>query len=277
MIDLHLYAAFVAAVITLMLIPGPNVALIVANSVAHGPRYGLLTVAGTSSAMVLQLGRHRARHDRAAGDARQLVRVAALDRRRLSALSRRLPLASAADRSHAHGTGAQVGARDVRRALLVSLANPKTLLFYGAFFPQFLSGGRGRGRGDRAVVRDLPGARHPGRWRLGAAGGAGAALPRHARPAAQPAVGRAHDRRWYRPGAGAQELVTAGLIDGKGAHLRSDAAVDAAASGRYPLHMTTHLQQRIDARIIGRAPIGLPEAVIRVSNATLEFACHVTL
>jgi homoserine/homoserine lactone efflux protein len=56
MIDLHLYAAFVAAVTLLMLIPGPNVALIVANSVAHGARYGLLTVLGTSSAMVLQLG-----------------------------------------------------------------------------------------------------------------------------------------------------------------------------------------------------------------------------
>jgi len=57
--------------------------------------------------------------------------------------------------------------------------------------------------------------------------------------------------------------------------LRPEAAVDAAASGRYPLLMTTHLQQRIDARIIGRAPIGLPEAVIRVSTATLELACHV--
>src|SRR5437868_6648231 len=55
MIDLGLYCGFVAAVTVLMLIPGPNVALIVANSVAHGPRYGLLTVAGTSAAMVLQL------------------------------------------------------------------------------------------------------------------------------------------------------------------------------------------------------------------------------
>src|SRR5690349_22994661 len=54
--SVELYLAFVAAVTTLMLIPGPNVALIVANSVAHGARYGLLTVAGTSSAMVLQLG-----------------------------------------------------------------------------------------------------------------------------------------------------------------------------------------------------------------------------
>ena len=53
--DLHLYLAFVAAVTVLMLIPGPNVALIVANSVTYGFRYGLLTVAGTSSAMLVQL------------------------------------------------------------------------------------------------------------------------------------------------------------------------------------------------------------------------------
>jgi homoserine/homoserine lactone efflux protein len=30
------------------------------------------------------------------------------------------------------------------RGLLVSLTNPKTLLFYGAFFPQFLAAGRAR-------------------------------------------------------------------------------------------------------------------------------------
>src|ERR1700761_3502722 len=56
MIDLDLYLAFIGAVTILMLIPGPNVALIVANSVGHGTRYGLLTVAGTASAMVVQLG-----------------------------------------------------------------------------------------------------------------------------------------------------------------------------------------------------------------------------
>jgi hypothetical protein len=55
MIDSQLLLAFVLAATLLMLIPGPNVGLIVANSVAYGPRYGLLTVAGTSSAMVVQL------------------------------------------------------------------------------------------------------------------------------------------------------------------------------------------------------------------------------
>ena len=51
----ELYLGFVAASVLLILLPGPNVALIVANSLAHGPRWGLVTVAGTSSAMVLQL------------------------------------------------------------------------------------------------------------------------------------------------------------------------------------------------------------------------------
>ncbi len=53
--SLEAYLAFVPASIFLILMPGPNVALIVANSIAHGVRYGLITVAGTSSAMVLQL------------------------------------------------------------------------------------------------------------------------------------------------------------------------------------------------------------------------------
>lgn len=51
----ELYTAFILATSILILIPGPNVALIVANSIAHGTRYGLFTVAGTSSAMVVQL------------------------------------------------------------------------------------------------------------------------------------------------------------------------------------------------------------------------------
>jgi threonine/homoserine/homoserine lactone efflux protein len=38
-----------------MVMPGPNVALIVANSLAHGTRYGLMTVAGTSTAIAVHL------------------------------------------------------------------------------------------------------------------------------------------------------------------------------------------------------------------------------
>ena len=44
---ISLYLGFVLASTILILIPGPNVSLIVANSIAYGTRYGLLTVAGT--------------------------------------------------------------------------------------------------------------------------------------------------------------------------------------------------------------------------------------
>jgi len=54
-IAIELYLAFIAATVVLMVIPGPNVALIVANSVAHGTRFGLLTVAATSTAVVVHL------------------------------------------------------------------------------------------------------------------------------------------------------------------------------------------------------------------------------
>ena len=49
---IELYLAFVAATAVLIAIPGPNVAVIVATSIAHGRRFGLVTVAGTSAAMI---------------------------------------------------------------------------------------------------------------------------------------------------------------------------------------------------------------------------------
>ena len=55
MIPLDFYLAFCADTAVLLIIPGPNVALIVANSLAHGTRFGLLTVAATSTAVVFHL------------------------------------------------------------------------------------------------------------------------------------------------------------------------------------------------------------------------------
>ena len=42
--DLDLYLAFLFATTVLILIPGPNVTLLVANSLAHGPRRALVTL-----------------------------------------------------------------------------------------------------------------------------------------------------------------------------------------------------------------------------------------
>ena len=96
MIDMHLFVAFVLAVTVLMLIPGPNVALIVANSVTYGVRYGFLTVAGTSAAMVVQLGLTALGMTELLGSLGALVRMDPLDRRRLSRLSRRHSVAGTA-------------------------------------------------------------------------------------------------------------------------------------------------------------------------------------
>lgn len=139
MIDPSLFLAFVAAVAVLMLIPGPNVALIVANSVAYGPKYGLLTVAGTSSAMVVQLGLT------ALGMTELLAHLGAwfewirwIGAAYLVYLGIAQWRAPVTDLTVAHPE--PKSARAIfTRALLVSLANPKTLFFYGAFFPQFIT------------------------------------------------------------------------------------------------------------------------------------------
>ncbi len=136
--DMHLYFAFVLAVTVLMLIPGPNVALIVANSVAYGPRYGLLTVAGTSSAMVLQLALTVLGMTELLGTLGtwfewiRWVGVAYLIY--LGATQWRAPPVNLAEVAPEPKSARAM----FTRALLVSLTNPKTLFFYGAFFPQFV-------------------------------------------------------------------------------------------------------------------------------------------
>ena len=54
--NLHLFLAYCLAVAILVLIPGPVVTLVVANSLSHGSRSGLATVAGASIGNAILLG-----------------------------------------------------------------------------------------------------------------------------------------------------------------------------------------------------------------------------
>jgi homoserine/homoserine lactone efflux protein len=134
-----LYLGFVAASTILILIPGPNVSLIVANSIAYGTRYGLLTVAGTSSAIVVQLALVTlgltATLDILAGwfEWVRWIGVAYL-----LYLGIRQWTATPIDLTRTRPQPRSFRAIAMR-GFLISLTNPKTLLFYGAFFPQFLS------------------------------------------------------------------------------------------------------------------------------------------
>jgi homoserine/homoserine lactone efflux protein len=135
--DYPLYLAFLGATTLLMLIPGPNVALIVGNSLRFGRRAGLLTVAGTSSAILVQLTLTALGLDAVLGllaawfDWLRWLGAAYLVL--LGIRQWRAPILAAS--APASAAGALYG-----RGFAVSLVNPKTLLFYGAFFPQFIRG-----------------------------------------------------------------------------------------------------------------------------------------
>lgn len=136
---MHLYLAFVVATTILMLIPGPNVALIVANSVAYGSRYGLLTVAGTSSAMVIQLFLTALGLSELLGNMAHVfewVRWAGVAY--LAYLGIRQWMAEPVDLTRQKPQMKSVRAIYLR-GFLISLTNPKTLLFFGAFLPQFVA------------------------------------------------------------------------------------------------------------------------------------------
>jgi threonine/homoserine/homoserine lactone efflux protein len=137
--DTNLVLAFILATSILMVIPGPNVALIVANSVAWGTRYGLLTVASTAAAMVVQLGLTVLGLSAALG-----VLAAWFELLRWIGVAYLLWLGIRQWRAPPVDlTRVPAQPRSARaialRGFLVSLTNPKTLLFYGAFFPQFIS------------------------------------------------------------------------------------------------------------------------------------------
>ena len=141
MIALDVFLAFVAATALLIAIPGPNVALIVANSVAHGTRFGLLTVAGTASGVVVQL----VLTVLGASAALDLL-ATGFDWLRWAGVAYLVWLGIAAWRAPPVDlTQVKPQARSARtiylRGLLVCLTNPKTLLFCGAFLPQFVTPG----------------------------------------------------------------------------------------------------------------------------------------
>ena len=54
--SLELYLAFLLATVVITIVPGPAVTMIVANSLTHGTRAGLLNVAGAQLALAILIG-----------------------------------------------------------------------------------------------------------------------------------------------------------------------------------------------------------------------------
>lgn len=139
--SLSVYLAFLLACAVVMIVPGPSVTLILANSLRHGRRAGLLNVAGGQVGLALTAGvvlLGLASLIAAMGAWFVWLRLAGAAY--LIWLGFKLLMSSGE-------IAASAAARVPRggfflQALLVSLSNPKTLLFFGAFFPQFIDTGR---------------------------------------------------------------------------------------------------------------------------------------
>lgn len=134
--ELTIFVAFVLTSIVFIVMPGPNVLVVVATSLQAGKRRGLQTVAGTCLAMALQLLvaalatsgllvflNVGLRWLKWAG----VIYLAILGIRTLIQMGK----ATASSQPSALGS--------FQRGFWISLTNPKTILFFSAFLPQFVS------------------------------------------------------------------------------------------------------------------------------------------
>ena len=134
----EVYLTFIAASVLLFLTPGPAMSLIVANSASFGTRAGLFTVLGNTLGLGVMLGLV------IAGLSYVLLLMADYfdTIRWIGALYLIWLGVSRFRAAKASGdAGVKVtiaGRRYFWQGLVVGLSNPKVLLFYGAFFPQFL-------------------------------------------------------------------------------------------------------------------------------------------
>jgi threonine/homoserine/homoserine lactone efflux protein len=130
--------ALIGATAVLVAIPGPNLALFIANTLAHGYRAGAVTVLGTASGIAVQLSLVLV------GLAAMLaVAASALVWLKWAGVAYLLYLGLVSwRRAHADLKAPEaVSASKTRlflQGMMLSIVNPKTLLFNVAFIPQFV-------------------------------------------------------------------------------------------------------------------------------------------
>jgi threonine/homoserine/homoserine lactone efflux protein len=139
--SIEVLVAFIAACVLLGLTPGPNMALIMANTLRCGLRAGLTTLTGTATGLALLVTAA------AVGMTSVMVFMSAwfdtvrwvgalyliyLGARQLMGARERVGAARMSGPSRGSGSNWYL------QGLIVSLSNPKVILFLGAFLPQFV-------------------------------------------------------------------------------------------------------------------------------------------
>ena len=136
-IDFNLWLAFIAASALLAIMPGPIVTLVIANSLSQGSRAGVINVLGTMSgtAVLFTIGGLGVTWIMAAlSHWFDLVRWAGA----IYLIYLGVVQWFAKPRTLADQQAARPGRSLFLQGMVVAITNPKTILFYIAFFPQFM-------------------------------------------------------------------------------------------------------------------------------------------
>ncbi len=139
--ELHIYLAFVVATTIMIALPGPSLLLTVAHSISFGWRPALATVAGETMGIAVQLA------VAAIGVTSLLNAVAgAFEWLRWAGAAYLVYLGVKQWRSAAEpldiGTSSLSKTNLFVQGLVVTIPNPKSLVFIAAFLPQFIDAAR---------------------------------------------------------------------------------------------------------------------------------------
>jgi threonine/homoserine/homoserine lactone efflux protein len=136
--SLQVYLAFIAACIALALLPGPIVTLLIANGLRHGTRAALTNIAGVQLGLVIALGVV------AIGLTSLMATMGYwFDWVRFAGAAYLVWLGIKLIRSPVEAVSEDAPPPPPRggfflQGFVVALSNPKLLVFFGAFLPQFM-------------------------------------------------------------------------------------------------------------------------------------------
>lgn len=135
--SLEIYAAYLIACLVIVLVPGPTVTLIIANSIRHGGRAGLANVAGTQAGLAVMIaivGIGLTSLMEGMGHWFEWVRLIGA----AYLIWMGIQMFRSKGALNPDGSVRRPRGGFFLQGLLVALSNPKTLIFFGAFFPQFI-------------------------------------------------------------------------------------------------------------------------------------------
>ncbi len=135
--SLEIYLAYIAACIALALLPGPIVTLVIANGLRHGTRAALTNIAGVQAALTIVIGIV------AIGLTSLMATMGYwFDWVRFAGAAYLVWLGIKLIREPVQGLEAEAPPPPrggfFLQGVLVALSNPKLLVFFGAFIPQFV-------------------------------------------------------------------------------------------------------------------------------------------